>query len=377
MMHSKSTKPSRRGNSFAMACIAMFLAAVAIPFGCLGEELAATIGIESQEVFLGEPFAFQVKVSGTETPGRPDLSGLSDFVVRDLGASRSGESSFTVVVNGRRIQNTSTSDTIFNYELTARKDGILTIPPITVTDQSKVARTQPVQIKVSRPVETDDFKLRLTLSKTRCYVGEPVIMKLVWYIGVKVGNYQLSIPVLENDAFTFADPTDGQAATVQTGGGTVSAVQGRSSLDGRQYDAVEFSKILIPKKAGSFEIPSATIACAALAGHQKQKSPFGDDFPFQDAFFNTTREVYKKVIVPSESAVLEVIPVPVAGKPSNFAGHIGEYKIAASATPLDVSVGDPITLTVVLSGPEYLEKVELPPLGEQPALARDFKIANE
>jgi len=37
-------------------------------------------------------------------------------------------------------------------------------------------------------------------------------------------------------------------------------------------------------------------------------------------------------------------------------------------------VGDPITLTLRISGPDYLDPVTLPPLHAQPELARDFKI---
>jgi hypothetical protein len=40
-------------------------------------------------------------------------------------------------------------------------------------------------------------------------------------------------------------------------------------------------------------------------------------------------------------------------------------------------VGDPITLTIKMSGSDYLKSVELPSLNRQPALARDFKIPEE
>ena len=56
---------------------------------------------------------------------------------------------------------------------------------------------------------------------------------------------------------------------------------------------------------------------------------------------------------------------------------MGTYRISAEAAPTDVSVGDPITLKIALSGPDYLAETRLPPLGAQPALARDFKIPKE
>ena len=87
--------------------------------------------------------------------------------------------------------------------------------------------------------------------------------------------------------------------------------------------------------------------------------------------------MYQKVIIPSNSLNLKVYDVPAQGQPANFAGHVGEYKIQAQATPTQMSVGDPITLTLTLSGPDYLDQVDLPPLDRQPELIHNFKIPKE
>lgn len=342
-------------NLLAAACAVALFAVFAVTMSCSGEGLTAVAEIESQHALLGEPLSFRISVTGGDSPV-PDLTGVADFSVRDMGVSQSSRSSFTIVMNGRQIKKESGAEIVFSYELVPKKTGLLTVPSIAVVAQGTTVRTEPIQVKVDTPAETSDFKLRLSLSKTRCYAGEPVILRVVWYIGARVGNYQMSLPVLESDAFTFADPHDGQFTMVQITGGTLAAVQGRTELDGRQYDAVEFSKILIPKRAGTFEISPATIACAALTGRGTG---------------------YRKVVVPSGGASLEVLAVPLEGRPAGFAGHVGDYKISASATPVEVNVGDPITLTIVLSGPEYMENIELPSLGGQPALARDFKIPSE
>ena len=93
--------------------------------------------------------------------------------------------------------------------------------------------------------------------------------------------------------------------------------------------------------------------------------------------FGGRQGIYKKVVAPSNHLRLEVDNVPVQGKPANFAGHIGQYKIQAAATPVEVSVGDPITLTISLTGPDYLEHVALPPLTNQNNLIKNFKIPSE
>mgnify|MGYP001039917717 CR=1 FL=1 len=52
-----------------------------------------------------------------------------------------------------------------------------------------------------------------------------------------------------------------------------------------------------------------------------------------------------------------------------FAGWVGRFQVEASASPTEVSIGDPVTLAVSVSGPEYLDNVELP------ALARSDLVA--
>ncbi|MCP5112400.1 MAG: protein BatD, partial [bacterium] len=89
------------------------------------------------------------------------------------------------------------------------------------------------------------------------------------------------------------------------------------------------------------------------------------------------RAVYESFVVPSNSLALTVAEVPAAGRPDNFSGLVGNYRMAVQATPTEVNVGDPITLTLRISGPEYLDAIELPPLTNQTALARDFKIPPE
>ena len=217
----------------------------------------------------------------------------------------------------------------------------------------------------------------MSLSKDSCYVGEPVILTVTWYIGKDVRDYRFTLPLLNDDTFRFADPeVDRQSGNkvyrIPLGDGDAIGVQGRGQEGGKQYATITFQKVLIPVSSGDVTIEPATVACSALTGYERQRSLFDDDF-----FGTGRRRVYKTVVVPSNGLNLRISDLPLKGKPLDFAGHVGEYKIETHATPTDVNVGDPITLTLSLSGPDFLEHVDLPPLGEQLKLARDFKVPKE
>jgi len=310
-------------------------------------EVNAVAVAERSSVFIREPFLFQIQISGTENPENPDMTIIDGASVIFRGGQQNSSSSVSIV-NGKMTR-TVRKGYVFSYQITPQKTGRLTIPPMEISADSQTVLTNPVVINVKKPEKTNDFKLRLSISKKDCYVGEPVILTVTWYLAKDVRNFDFSLPFLENDEFYLADPEAGTGKTyikIPLKSGEAQAKRGRGSLDGEPYTTISFKKILVPKHDGNTKIGPAIVVCEALEGYRKRKSPFGNQFG--DDFFSDF-----------------------------FNRHIGKYRIYAQASPTKVNIGDPITLKVALSGPVYLDYVKLPPLREQKALSRDFKIPDE
>jgi hypothetical protein len=269
---------------------------------------------------------------------------------------------------------------VFAYRLTPKKAGSFTIPAIPVEAEGKTYHTRPIAIRAIEPQETDDLKLRLELSKTACYVGEPVVLAVTFYFARDLRSLRFHLPILESAAFVFDDPaaqpTPGRRPLrVPVNDGAAVLTQAKGTLAGAQYMTLSFAKALIPRQAGTFEVAKASAVCEALVGRRRPRSLF--DSMFDDDFFGRGRGVYRKFVIPSNALTLTVRALPEDGRPPGFAGHVGEYRLEAEASPTEVNVGDPITLTLRISGPPYLKNVELPPLQQQAALARDFRIPAE
>lgn len=343
-------------------------------------ELSAKAVVENTEVYTGETFAFQIQISGSETPEQPDLSSLKGFSIRFLGGSQNSSSSITII-NGKMTKNEK-KGYVFSYHLTPERTGTLAIPSIEIRSGNDTARTNPLVIVARKPVETDDFKLRLTLSKETGYVGEPLILTVTWYIGKDVKNFDFNLPVIQDKRFEFADPeidknSGKKLYRIPLGGSEVIGEQGQGILDGKRFTTISLKKVLIPIESGTIPIDQATITCSAQTGYSRRSNDPFSSF-FDDDFFGSSRRAqYKTVVVPSNKLTLRVKELPMNGRPANFAGHVGNYKIETGASPLKCNVGDPITLTVTLKGPEFLEYVELPPLNEQAAFKNRFKIPEE
>jgi len=365
-----------------MAVVFMFTAWILVPMHAWAA-LSAEANVSDTEVFTGQPFTLQISVSGSDSPERPDLSGLDGFTVAFEGGSQNS-SSMIRIINGR-IEKNINQGYVFSYTLTPLSPGKHTIGPIKVHAQSETALTRPVSVFVKKPGHSDDFKLDLSLSQNHCYTGEPVILTVTWYLASDVRNARFTIPVLEkNDLFYIDDPVSqqgrgGRKFTIPANNGQVIGFQGKKTLNGREFTTISFQKVLIPKKAGSFTIKPASVAFSVLSGYRQRQSPFGDDF-FSNFFNNRgfgRQGVYRQMAVASSSQNFTVADVPSAGRPADFSGLVGKYRITAAADPVAVSVGDPITLTISVSGPDYLEPVDLPQLSDQSDLVRDFKIPSE
>jgi hypothetical protein len=342
------------------------------------EEVSVRLQVESRTVYMGESFLVQISVDGTDEAEQPDLSQVRDFTI-EYGGGQNNSSQSITIINGK-LERVVQRGFVFSYRFTPTKVGTLAIPQIEVKAGGKTYRTTPLTIEVTKPGETEDFKLRINLSRGRGYVGEPVTLHVTWYLRRDVENFQFTAPLLQSDDFDFAVPevqvdNSRRYYRVPIGGGEVIAEKGRGMLNGVTYATLEFSIVLIPRRAGSFEIPELIVACEAASGRVSRRD-FFDDF-FRDDFFSFRRGNIEKFVVPSNTQSLVVKDLPTEGRPPGFAGHVGEYRITAAAEPTEVNIGDPITLTITLEGPEYLERVELPPLEDQTELVRDFKIPDE
>jgi hypothetical protein len=209
-------------------------------------------------------------------------------------------------------------------------------------------------------------------------VGQPTVLTVIWYVNRNVEEFQFNLPLFDDPRFEFADlPEDknykGQdAIAVQLPDGMVIARKGRKALYGLQYTTLTFRKVLIPKEPGEFSLAQATVVSKVLTGYKQKRSRQ----PFDD-FFGRRQGVYKQFVTPSNSLTLKVLQIPQENRPADFTGLVGQYSLVTAANPNEVNIGDPITLDIMVTGPEYLDNVALPLLHNQAVLAGAFKVPEE
>ncbi len=313
-----------------------------------------------KDIYVGENFSYYIVIAGSDKAGQADLRPLQQYNPQATGNRRQ---SSTNIINNKV---TTTTTMIMTYSLRAGAAGPIRIPSLSVVVDGKTYRTNPVTVNVVKPGTTDQLDIEMALSEKQCFVGQPVLLSVKFYFSTKIDNPQFNVPVLSSDAFFLENPdvVNQQVQEYDLGTGeTVLVSQHQLMHKGKQSNLVFLRKILIPKSAGPIRIEPTTITADVAVG--RSNSFFGPQFR------------YKRFMVKSEPVELTVLPLPEEGRPAEFYGLVGQYTIEATATPTEISVGDPITLTIKIGGGTYLKPIRWPALEKVPELAANFKIPSQ
>ena len=305
-------------------------------------------------ILVGDTFTFYVVIANSDKPGQADLQPLRQYNPRSMGTRTRSSTDM--------IRGTTTKAMIMTYALTANKAGRVTLPSLEVVVDGKTYHTNPVTVNVTKP----GIDIEVELSEQQCYVDQPVLLTIKFYYSDNSENIRFNIPVLASDAFHFENPDvlNQQVKEIDLGyKTTVLLSRDQVVHDGRQINVFILRKILIPKSSGPIRIEPITVNADVPVG--RSNSFFGPQFR------------YKRFTVKSDPLELTVKPLSDEGTPAGFYGLVGRYTIEASATPTEVSVGDPITLTIKIGGGSYLKPVRWPALEQIPDLAADFKIPSQ
>jgi hypothetical protein len=342
------------------------------------QRVSVDVQVSSQQVYVGDGFQLRIRVQGTEKTDRPEIEDQvgSDFKAEYVTEKNTSKTSVTII-NGRTRKQVM-KQYIFIYELTALKQGNLVLPQLTIDVKGGTYKTQSINIYAREPKDMKAFKLRLAFDKQTCYVGEPVKLDIHCYFSANIQELDFNLPVLSStDWFAYQNikPTNVPRSKLLrlplSDDKTVIGYQHSGVLDNREYSVVTFSQLLIPKKSGRFQAEENTMAVYVKVG-RGSAAPF----PGFDDFFGN-QSSYKRFVLPGNDLQLQVKPLPEANKPDGFTGIVGKIALETTATPVKVKVGDPITFNITVSGDAFLQRMELPPLTEQDAFNRDFKIPQE
>ncbi len=309
---------------------------------------------------LNQAARLTVTVSGTSHGADIELP-----VVDNLRLRRQGTSSRINVING-----SISSSISHNYLVQAEKSGPYTIPPIKVTVGGETYSTRPLSFQVTAAGQSSGDSgqstqaageiafIRISQTSGSHYPGELVPLTIKAYFNQAYRTEINSRPTLNGDGVVMSRLPDNPEQTEE-------------SVNGRMYHVLTWQTSLSGIKVGEYPLHFSLEASVLIPRKRRSLSPFGDNGMFDDSFFNDPAfdsffggHQQKSIVSVSPEIVFNVIPLPTDNQPDNFTGAIGDFNLKVAATPVDVEVGEPMTLTMEISGTGNFDRVEAPKFPE-------------
>lgn len=331
----------------------------------------ATATLSRNRVTAGDVVQLDIKVTGAQQADVPP-----EITAEGLQIKLTGQSSEVQMVNF----NVSAS-VIYSYIVVPLKTGNLTVPAITVRAEGQIVKTTPLSLMVvgtrgtapggsssnlsqlrplypSSPTTTqrrnsaDQDRIgfaEIVIPKKKFYVGEVVPVEIRFYVDAHYGFSTMGPPKFGGEGILtdrFKDPE-----------------QSREEHDGFIYNVATFRTLFSVVKPGVLELPAATLDIAVAI---PERMPAGMDADLFSRLLGGSSPFVReqKMQLKTASTHCEVMPLPVEGRPADFSGAIGEFKLEASVAPQQVAQGDPVVLSLKLSGKGNFQALKGPQLTE-------------
>ena len=188
---------------------------------------------------------------------------------------------------------------------------------------------QSLEERASRQLAEDDLMLRLSVSRSTVYKGEPVRATLKLYSRVNVvGSEGAKIPSFDGFWSQKLESEQGPF---------------RETLNGKVYDAYNLGEyILYPQQSGKLTIESAQMTIIAQMFVRNNRP--------RNSFFDNTHDIYNlRRELKSPAVTINVKPFP-AGAPASFTGAVGKYTMEAHLSSAEIAANSAANIDLKISG---------------------------
>ncbi|MDZ4663623.1 MAG: BatD family protein [Bacteroidota bacterium] len=274
---------------------------------------------------------------------------FKDFEV----ASGPNQSSMRQNVNGQVSESLTLA-----YLLIPKKEGKLVIGAATMSMGGNKLTSTPITIEATKgtpqanqatttsgkPDGADVF-IKTTLSKSKCFLGEQIMISQKVYSRHQIIAFQkFNPPTYESFWSQTLPSTSGKQTAVE-------------NLDGVNYYTFEiFRNIASPNKSGKISLlPIEGEVVIRKQTNAKPRNIF-------EQFFGASGFEDMAVKAKSRVVTLDVIDLPAEGRPANFNGAVGNFGYKVETSRQSLKANDAFNLKVTISGKGNVKLIDAPKL---------------
>ena len=358
-----------------------------------------------KEIFIREPVILTISVSGKKNPPQPDLSKIKNCKIEFLGDHNENKQ-YIERINGR-IKRRSFYGHVFTFRLTPAKMGKFKAGPISLNLKTGPLSDNGPTIMVTGLEEQNLAILLLSASRESVLVGEPFEITLSINLKCLKGNYSNVDPISPSEPhhlnipYLNGTPIAGLTAKEHSEilKNFVTSSRGKPGFTVNEYTYAPdiFAGMFSPASTGQkakvrFTFPRKKIILNGMQYFQytmqiKYTAKKEGNYTFGPVEFkgrgitsvnSSGHPTTKNIMTIGSACTVRVIPPPAEGRPDSYAGAIG--KNMTVTTEIDAQtckVGDPLKLTLTVSGDISMDNISPPHLGDIPELKQNFKVYDD
>ena len=361
------------------------------------------------KIYLSETFNLTIEVAGADRDVEaPDLAALPSSEVTLLGSHSNSRSSITIT-NGR-MSRESFEGRVFAFQVKPAAEGVFRAGPIRVKVAGKTYTNPGATVQVSGIEKQDTVVAAVSASSTSVLVEEPFTVTLSVAVAELPDPYAESNEPLHPNALPHlsADFLEVRQDLAGLKGPDINQIlNGLIDQSGRQpsfainnYQTRDFGGFgnifgdedpFKPRPIRFRLAPSKVTINGKKYRQYTLSLPYTPtkegEYTFGPAVFRGTvisdvsadrQAVTKDVYTIGPAVTVRVVPPPDEGRPEWFVGTVGKsLKATAAFDATTCKVGDPLTLTLELTGPISISNLRTPLLSLQPELSKDFRIYDD
>ena len=234
----------------------------------------------------------------------------------------------------------------YTYYLTAPAKGKYTIGSATMRVAGKTYKSKPITVEVTeggspnvagspQTLPTDNIFIRASLDKKEVYQGEQVLLTYKLYTRYNIQNY--TPPTTKYIGFYKRDINIARPHL------------SREVINGKVYHSgIIHQVVLFPQNTGDLKLEPAEMAANV-----------------EIDFFRSSR-----VDLKGNPLSLHVKPLPDKGRPEDFTGAVGDFRLSTDISTTSTTTDEPITFKMTISGEGNLVLINAPKLSLPP----DFEV---
>ena len=324
-------------------------------------------------VSTGENFRVEYHVSSDDVSEARFSGNIPDGLEEIAGPYISTQSSYQII-NGHT---SSSSSARISYVFYAEKAGTYTIPTLNIRLGGKSITSRPFTVKVtgnaqshqqqSAPrmhqqnndthanaqdshADNSNVFIRVSASKNNVVEQEPIKLTYKLYTAAEVTvPSDLKMPNVQD--FTIYEVELPQTRHWE-----------HETINGKSYRCITWKQYIVyPQSTGKLTIPGSSVQINRVVRHRNID-------PIEEMFNpgSTYHEEEMNIKVPALTLNVKSLP----NRPSNFAGGVGQFNMTANLAKKEVKAGEPISITVRISGTGNMKLIKQPTIN----FPKDFEV---